>query len=93
MRLSVKESQRLHVHTLLAIGKTTTAQAVESLGITVREFWPLRAKPRAASPPGPFTHRPRLRRTPQAGERLLLKALAAPPDHVTQCQRDYPTVT
>lgn len=50
MPLSPRESQRLHVLTLLESGKTTTAQAATALGITVRQLWRLRARLRTGGP-------------------------------------------
>ncbi len=50
MPLSPRESQRLHVLTLLESGKVTTAQAMEALGVTERQLRRLRAKLRAGGP-------------------------------------------
>ncbi len=65
MPLSPRESQRLHVLTLLESGKTTTPHAVEALGISVRQLWRLRAKLRAGGPSA-LAHGNRRRRATHA---------------------------
>ena len=44
MPLTQREAQRVHVLTLLASGKVTTAQAAEALGITRRQLRRLGAR-------------------------------------------------
>lgn len=50
MTLTLEESRRLHVLTLVESGKITPAQAAEALGLTERQLWRLRAKLRAGGP-------------------------------------------
>lgn len=78
MPLTQREAQRLHVLTLLANGKVTTAQAVEALGITPRQVRRLRAKLQAGGPTA-LAHGNRGRRAEHAvpdGLRGQLLALA-----------------